>query len=167
MRYTCAMGASKIAAVVLFLALALPQAHAAAWKCQVNGKTVFSEVPCPDSGKRIDTESGQTRGFSGDQETHQREAPRLAAAGVPEPRAGRAPAARAECPTALQIKNWETSASSRFQDASATEARRQLKRAKQCHAGLDPAAEEVKEVKRKRAHPKVCTSIGGGNVLCP
>lgn len=167
------MGALKIAVAALFLALVGPGVQAGAWKCQIDGKTVFSDVPCPTQGKQIDTTSGQTRGVTGLRQDMLREQRRsleqerqaLAA----ERAAPRAQPPR-NCPTATQIKNWETTLSSNYgvSEGEGESAREGLKRARRCAAGLDPATELAAEAQRpKRPLPKVCHPIGGGQVLCP
>lgn len=166
------MGALKIAVSALFLALLGPGVQAGAWKCQIDGKIVFSDVPCPAQGRQIDTTSGQTRGFSGprqemlrEQAREQAEAQERRLTALESSRVRAAPAPRS-CPTALQIKNWETALSSNYQTpgGSAESARAGLERAKRCAEGRDP---DVREPAPPKPRPRVCHSIGGGQVLCP
>lgn len=161
------MGALKIAVSALFLALLGPGVQAGAWKCQIDGKTVFSDVPCPEQGKKIDTTSGQTRGVTGLRQDMLREQARERQVQAEAARERKLAAAQPQpvqrdrnCPTALQIKNWETTLSAQLRaspDADAAVAG--LKRAKWCAEGKDPDAETVRDAELDELAKKISRKI--------
>lgn len=140
---------------VLVTILGIPaMAHAQAWKCQIDGKTVFSDVPC--KGTFIDTSK-----LNGNTVAPVKAPP-------PPPRPVReefatAPMggivdsrnrARAGCPTPAEVRDLETSASSNTARRPAAEQdhiRIGLLRAGWCKQGLNPVAEEAAFRRREAA----------------
>lgn len=132
---------------VLVTILGVPaMAHAQAWKCQIDGKTVFSDVPC--KGTFIDTSK-----LNGNTVAPVKAPP-------PPPRQVReefatAPMggivdsrnrARAGCPTPAEVRDLETSASSNNMGAEAREGlKKAQQRAEWCRQGLNPAEMAAKQ----------------------
>jgi hypothetical protein len=137
-------------AISLALTLALTSvSQAAIWKCQVEGKPVFSDKPCVEGGDQFDTSTGQSSGFSASREGLLRdqarrrqmeqlvESSRTRVAGKPdraepeEPRVLRP----SHCPSRQEMANLRTSLSSNHlkpeQSLSA-----ELEAAERCHRGI-------------------------------
>jgi hypothetical protein len=103
------------------------------WKCEVGGKVVFSDKPCPQTGQPLDQRSLQ---------------PNMVDAIKPEPidaALGRVPAASAVpapaaagnvCPGDAEIRNMETRAgSTTLGDAERQFLQDEVRRVRQCRAG--------------------------------
>jgi hypothetical protein len=118
-------------------------AHATAWKCQIEGKTVFSDKPCPEQGRPVDTTSGQNAGFTGPRDELLRERARSVADDNASAPAGRSPGSLSgmrapgptQCPSAQEMSNLRVSLSAKHlnpeQQFSA-----ELEAAERCHRGL-------------------------------
>lgn len=139
------MGALKT--YLLAALLSLPAlAHAQAWKCQIDGKTVFSDVPCKGTFIDMSKLNGNTV------------APVKAPPPPPRPvreEFATAPMggivdsrnrARAGCPTPAEVRDLETSASSNNMGAEAREGlKKAQQRAEWCRQGLNPAEMAAKQ----------------------
>lgn len=89
----------------------LPQAGMTqtVWKCQVNGKTTFSDAPCPSSGTMLDQRKLNTNTVGAVRQQWSDESEEPQDGGHPHYRSsGQA----SSCPSEREIKNMETSASS-------------------------------------------------------
>lgn len=133
-------------AITLVLSLALGAvAQASAWKCQIDGKIVFSDKPCAEQGKKLDTSSGQSGGFTASRQEalrarEQREQQMDGDSSASLDRGGVAQGGgRAQgptsCPSRQEMANLRTSLSSNHlkqeQRLSA-----ELEAAERCHRGL-------------------------------
>lgn len=99
----------KTVILAAFIALIWPQAGMTqnVWKCQVNGKTTFSDVPCPLSGQMLEqrqlnsnTIGAVRRQWPEDDQGSRRRSD------------GYGSSSRSSCPSEQEIKNMETSAGS-------------------------------------------------------
>lgn len=99
----------KTVILAAFIALIWPQAGMTqnVWKCQVNGKTTFSDVPCPLSGQMLEqrqlnsnTIGAVRRQWPEDEQGSRRRSD------------GYGSSSRSSCPSEQEIKNMETSAGS-------------------------------------------------------
>ena len=159
------MGALKT--YLLAALLGLPAlAHAQAWKCQIDGKTVFSDVPC--KGTFIDTSklNGNTvapvKAPPPPPRQVREEFATAPMGGIVDSRVG-ARGVSAGCLSPIEIRNIETTLSSTSVGRDAARKRRlekQLQRADWCKAGLDVAAMEAKEAEIEARRPVV---HGGGS----
>lgn len=103
------------------------------WKCQVNGKTTFSDAPCPSSGTMLDQRNlnantvGAVRGRWSDDSEQAQEGGR---------QHYRSSGQASSCPSQREIKNMETSAGSvtigRKEKAFLED---EVRRARQCAKG--------------------------------
>ena len=144
---------------VLVTILGIPaMAHAQAWKCQIDGKTVFSDVPC--KGTFIDTSKLNGNTVAPVKEPVRQAPLRRTEEYAAAPMGGFGDSrnsARAGCPTPIEVKNLETSASSNAARRSAAEQdqiRVGLLRAGWCKQGLDPDVEEAAFREREAARLK-------------
>lgn len=124
-------------------------AHAAAWKCQIDGKTVFSDKPCPDQGRPLNTTSGQNSGFTGPRDDLLRERARSAVDEGPGGGSGREAAGDrglvsprglrdegpTQCPSAQEMANLRVSLASHHLRAEQRFSA-ELDAAERCHRGL-------------------------------
>lgn len=125
----------KTVILATFIALLWPQAGMAqnVWKCQANGKTTFSDVPCPSSGKILDSDqlNANTIGSVRRQWAEEPEQDDHRTGGR---QYSRAP--QPSCPSEQEIRNMETSAGS----VTISKEKRQFlqdeaRRARQCAKG--------------------------------
>lgn len=97
--------------ITLSFALLLPGASLAqnVWKCQIDGKTTFSDAPCPSAGQMLDQRQlksntiGAVRRQWPDEEQEQAQV---------RSSNGYRSSSRSSCPSEQEIKNMETSAGS-------------------------------------------------------
>jgi hypothetical protein len=126
-----------------------PSAQATIWKCQVEGKPVFSDKPCVGQGDQLDVSSGYSSGFSASREDMLRDQvrrrhaersidpSRARAAGNIEPHGShQARAVRpSHCPSRREMANLRTSFSStQLKPEQLLSA--ELEAAERCHRGI-------------------------------
>ncbi len=136
--------------VAIGAALFLPQVGMAqtVWKCQVNGKTTFSDAPCPSSGTMLDqrnlnsnTVGAVRRQWS--EESDQQEGGR---------QHYRPSGQASSCPSEREIKNMETSASSiTIGKKEKAFLQDEVRRARQCAKGQgNYSSDDWKQLKETR-----------------
>jgi hypothetical protein len=96
--------------VAIGAALFLPQVGMAqtVWKCQVNGKTTFSDAPCPSSGTMLDQRNLNSNTIGAVRRQWSEESDQQEGGRQHYSPSGQA----SSCPSEREIKNMETSASS-------------------------------------------------------
>lgn len=145
----------KAVILAAFIALLWPQAGMTqtVWKCQANGKTTFSDVPCPSSGKVLDSDqlNANTIGAVRRQWDEEQDDYRGG-----EQQYSRAP--QPSCPSEQEIRNMETSAGS----VTISKERRKFlqdeaRRARQCAKGQgNYTQEDWKQIKdAHRSHSSI------------
>lgn len=124
----------KHALLILAAAVFLPQFALAqtVWKCQVNGKTTFSDAPCPSSGQMLDQRQlkSNTIGAVKRQWAQEHEEDSYQASN------GHYAGTQSSCPSEQEIRNLETSAGSVTIDKKKREfLQDEVRRARQCTKG--------------------------------
>lgn len=114
--------------------LATSPSHAQVWRCMDNGRTVFSDMPCPKSGRELDARQLNANTVQGHRAPEAKE--------VAEPPAAPANAkpsrvtSMSVCPTDQDIRNMEVKASSiTLQDIEKDFLNDEIRRARQCRNG--------------------------------
>jgi hypothetical protein len=117
-----------------WVCLATSMCHAQVWKCVENGRTVFSDLPCPNTGRELDGRHLNANTVQG----HRLPAAKdIAEPPGPPANAMSAPVTRTSvCPTDQEIRNIEVKVSSiTLQDQERNFLNDEIRRARQCRKG--------------------------------
>lgn len=134
--------------VAFGVALFLPQVGMTqtVWKCQVNGKTTFSDAPCPSSGTMLDQRNLNSNTVGAVRRQWSDEGEQAQEGGRQHHRSsGKA----SSCPSEREIKNMETSAGSITIGKKEKEfLQDEVRRARQCAKGQgNYSSEDWKQLK--------------------
>lgn len=134
----------RFTALALLLGLgAATSAQAQVWKCNIDGKTHYSDQPCPAKGEQLKSQAlqGNVIDTSADRAAAAAATERARAAAATEAQmqaapGAPAPAATSVCPSDRDIANMETKASSTtMKDDAKRFVQDEIRRARQCRKG--------------------------------
>lgn len=145
--------------ITLSFALLLPGASLAqnVWKCQIDGKTTFSDAPCPSAGQMLDQRQlnsntiGAVRRQWPDEDQEQYRSNGR----------GYASSTQSSCPSEQEIRNLETSAGSVTIDKKKRDfLQDEVRRARQCTKGQGSYSQD--DWKKIKESHRAQNSLGGG-----
>ena len=145
--------------ITLSFALLLPGASLAqnVWKCQIDGKTTFSDAPCPSAGQMLDQRQlnsntiGAVRRQWPDEDQEQYRSNGR----------GYASSTQSSCPSEQEIRNLETSAGSVTIDKKKRDfLQDEVRRARQCTKGQGSYSQD--DWKKIKESHRAQNSLSGG-----